>query len=138
MMTAHDSRVDGAAGAGRAALRSGSSVTVRTSWRTVPSDSRAVSTIVLSPSRSVTGAVTTIEGCGVRSACRATSMPFRLTVTLPTPRPDVTTAATTVCASWTREPSAGWRTTIVSGTGAAGGAATTGGAGAGAGAAGGA
>ena len=81
----------------------------------MPSGSRAVSTIVFAPSRSVTGAVTSTERGDVDSVWRRTSVPFSVTVTLPTPRLDVTTAATTVCASVTRAPSAGWRTLIVSG-----------------------
>ena len=43
---------------------------MRTSCRMVPSVSRAVSTIVLVPSRSVTGTCTTIEAGGLASACR--------------------------------------------------------------------
>src|SRR5688572_1763291 len=80
-----------------------------------PSCSRAVSTMVFVPSRSVTGAVTTTDGCGLASVWRCTSVPLSVTVTLPTPRPDETTAATTVCSSVTRTASAGWRTVIVSG-----------------------
>ena len=81
----------------------------------MPSLSRAVSTIVLAPSRSVTGASTTTDAGAFGSACRSTSAPLSVMVTLPTPRLELTTAATTVCGSVTRAPSAGWRTAMVNG-----------------------
>src|SRR5262245_44899946 len=108
MTTAYCSRlgVGGGGGAGgTAAARA--SVIVRTSWRTVPSLSRAVSTSVLLPSRSVSGASTTTDVGGLASALRCTSVPFSVTLTLATPRLEVTAATTTVAGSATRAPSAG-------------------------------
>ena len=47
------------------------------------------------------------EFCGVRSVCWCTSVPFRLTLTLATPLLEVTTAATTLASSVTRDLSSG-------------------------------
>ena len=107
--TAQNSRGGSGGGTGFLALAVAprSRVTVRTSCRVVPSGSRAVRMIVLVPSRSVTGAVTTTERGVDGSAWRSTSVPLSVTVVLATPRLELTTAVTTVCSSVMRAPSAG-------------------------------
>ncbi len=82
-------------------------MTVRSSCLMVPSDSVAVTTMALAPSRKVTGALTAIERGGVLSLCWCTWVPLRATVTLATPLLDVTSAATTLDSSLTRERSSG-------------------------------
>jgi hypothetical protein len=67
---------------------------VRTSWRTVPSGSVALITMVLLPSRSLTGAATATERLGGRSTSLNTSAPFKRTLTLATPLPELISAAT--------------------------------------------
>jgi hypothetical protein len=82
-------------------------MTVRISWRAVPSGSSAVITIAFAPSRRVRGALTAMDFCGLRSSCRCTSEPLRATVIRLIPLLERATAATTLASSVTRERSSG-------------------------------
>src|SRR4026207_20349 len=100
----------GGGGAGAASGATGlgrSRITVRTSCRAVPSGSSAVITMAFGPSRSVSGALTATDFCGLRSSCWWTSVPWRETVMRLTPLLDRATAATTLASSATRERSSG-------------------------------
>jgi len=55
------------------------------------------------PFLSASGAVTSTDFCGTRSACWWTSWPFSVTVTRATPLLEVTTAAAMLAASPTRD-----------------------------------
>ena len=122
MTTAHCSRVTGGGGT-TGVVVAGVKTIVRTSWRTVPSGSAAVSVSVFEPATNVTGTLTTTDRGAPLSLWRCTSAPLSVMTTRATPLLELAVPVTISAGSLTAVWSEGFRKVTARGSGrSAGGA----------------